>query len=405
MSGWPGRRGGWWLVAAGIVVMAGCGGGPGGRAGRWEGTVDTAAAGHVVVHNAGAGIWEEGEAWRVTEELRLGSLDAEGPETFGQIRSFAVDRAGRIWVLESQAKEIRVFDATGAHVRTIGREGGGPGEFARPMKIDLAPDGNMWAMDPSNGRVSIFDSAGTYRAGKSATGGFIMFPWQGGFDDEGRYYAPVLLTEGGFRFALVRADTSMAALDTLDLPTDPVDRESFRMESQDGRSVAAAGIPFQGGLTYRLAPDGSFWGLFTDEYRLFHIDAPGDTLQVITRAFDPPPVTPKDRQEAIEELKWFTDMGGRIDPSKIPATKPPTDALFLDDEGNIWVATVPGEGEPGARWEVFGPDGRLLGPVELPFVLESDPEPVVRDGLLYGVTRDELDVPYLVRARVARPEE
>jgi hypothetical protein len=35
--------------------------------------------------------------------------------------------------------------------------------------------------------------------------------------------------------------------------------------------------------------------------------------------------------------------------------------------------------------------------------LLSNPQPIVRDSLLYGVTRDELDVPYVVRARIVKP--
>jgi hypothetical protein len=49
---------------------------------------------------------------------------------------------------------------------------------------------------------------------------------------------------------------------------------------------------------------------------------------------------------------------------------------------------------------VFDPIGRFLGSLTLPFSLASNPSPIIRDGVLYGVTRDELDVPYVVRARI-----
>lgn len=66
-----------------------------------------------MVHNDGHGLWAEGEAWQLTEDLRISSLDA---------------------------KELRVFDDTGRHVRTIGRPGQGPGEFEQPVRVDIGPD-------------------------------------------------------------------------------------------------------------------------------------------------------------------------------------------------------------------------------------------------------------------------
>ena len=48
------------------------------------------------------------------------------------------------------------------------------------------------------------------------------------------------------------------------------------------------------------------------------------------------------------------------------------------------------------------PYGRFFGSVRLPFALGSVQAPIVRDGVLYGVVRDALDVPYVVRARVVK---
>lgn len=41
-----------------------------------------------------------------------------------------------------------------------------------------------------------------------------------------------------------------------------------------------------------------------------------------------------------ENLEWFTNLGGQIDRSKIPSTKPPVIGFFHDDERNIWVDRV-----------------------------------------------------------------
>jgi hypothetical protein len=41
--------------------------------------------------------------------------------------------------------------------------------------------------------------------------------------------------------------------------------------------------------------------------------------------------------------------------------------------------------------------------VNLPFALSMNPPPIVRQSVLYGVTEDELEVPYVVRARIVKP--
>jgi len=380
------------------VLTAACGASDGGAAARWAGTVDTLPSGHIVVKNPDAPLWRPGEEWRVVEELRIGRADGNGPDLFGRISSLAVDPGGRIWVLEGQAQELRVFGPDGQYIRTVGRKGGGPGEFAQAVQVELGPDGNIWVMDPSNNRHSVFDTAGTYLEGKRALGGFVILPWPGGFDREGRYYSPVPMRGEGFRWALVMHDAAYQPVDTLEPPRDPVEREDFR--SPDGR--ISARVPFSGGLVWQPSPAGTIWALVTDQYRLFELTPDGDTLRTITRRFTPLPVTAEDRASIPERLKWFTDQGGRIDLSKIPATKPPVGHFFIDDADHIWVqVTMPDEEDNGRVFDVFDPDGRYLGAVRLPFRLWS--APVFRGGALYAVTTDELEVPYVVRARIVKP--
>lgn len=387
------------VVAACLLALPACDLGAD-RAARWAGTIDTLASGQVVVHNPASPVWQPGEDWRVVEELRIGGIEGTGPEVFGNVASLTVDLAGRIWVLDHQAQEVRVFDADGQHVRNVGRRGGGPGEFQQAVHITLAPDGNIWVMDPSNARLSVFDTAGTYVEGKSALGGFVMMPWPGRFDDHGRYYT--LMPQGG-RMTLVRHDEAFQPLDTLEAPRDPVPRDRFEIRDDEGRARISAAVPYQGFLTWRISPAGTMWAMIADQYRLFELDSSGDTLRTITRSFTPLPVTAADRERAREDMKWFTDQGGRFDPSRLPAHKPPTRGFFFDDERHVWVERTPGDDEELRRvFDLFDPDGRFLGTVRLPFALWMS-VPVVRESRLYAVTRDDLDVPYVVRARIERP--
>lgn len=53
--------------------------------------------------------------------------------------------------------------------------------------------------------------------------------------------------------------------------------------------------------------------------------------------------------------------------------------------------------------DVFDPAGRYLGRMALPFALTAWPRPLFRTGWVYGVVRDERDVPFVVSARIRRP--
>jgi hypothetical protein len=335
------------------------------------------------------------------EEWRIGSNEGDGPDLFGEIGALEVGPAGRVFLLESQAKEIRVFDTDGSHVRTIGRAGRGPGEFNRPLDIQFGPGGNLWVVDPQNNRLSVFDSAGTYLEGKYVGGGIIMVPWPGGFDDNGFYYAPVMRPRGGdVELALERFDSDLTSLDTLTIPADPVERERF--EYRGDRGYTWAPVPFDPEFHWRLAPDGTFWGMLEGSYRLFQLTLDGDTLRSVTREFTRVPVTEADREQAREALAWFIrEYHGQVDWSKIPDHKPATEDFFFDDEGNIWVIPVTAAEREWRVVEIFDPEGRYLGRIDLPFRL-ARPYPVIRDNVMHAVIEDEMEVPYVVRVRIEK---
>jgi len=366
----------------------------------WEGTVDTLASGQILIRNPEHGIWRPGEEWRVVEELRIGQMEGEGADVFGNLFSLAVDGDGRFWALDGQAQELRVFSSTGEHVRTIGRRGEGPGEFSQAVRVELGPDGNMWVMDPSNNRLSVIDSAGVVKETHRALGGFIILPWPGRFDGEGYYYSPVPRMERGpFRIGLLRSDVTFSSADTLDVPTDPLERRT--LTAMEGRIRAP--VPFQGTLTWQLTPSGTMLAMVTDQYRIFEVDRAGDTLRTITRDFSPLPVTAADREQARENMTWFTDQGGHLNMSDLPSVKPVPRGFFLDEQrGYLWVELNISDSSKG-HYDIFDSDGRYLGAIEVPFSLARSPSPILRDDLLYGVAEDDFGVPYLVRVRIERP--
>jgi hypothetical protein len=120
----------------------------------WTATVDTLPNGAVHVVNTPP-VSDEVPPWQLEEELRIGSVDGEGPTTFGELKALVVDSAGRIVVLESQAQEIRSFDRNGRHLATFGGKGGGPGEFENAFGLMQTSDGLFYVPDQRNARMSV----------------------------------------------------------------------------------------------------------------------------------------------------------------------------------------------------------------------------------------------------------
>ena len=129
-----------------------------------------------------------------------------------------------------------------------------------------------------------------------------------------------------------------------------------------------------------------------------------DTLQEITRAFDPIPVTSADVDRRIAQLKWFTDQGGKIDRGMIPSVKPALGDFLFDDRGDLWVEPIVADSALSGRvFDLFDPRGRYLGRLRLPFSLTTYPKPVIRDDRIYGVTANDLGIEFVVIARIERP--
>ncbi len=69
--------------------------------------------------------------------------------------------SGRIFVADSQAHNIKVFDRQGSLLETWGRRGEGPGEFNAPTYLTFA-GGHLYVTDTLNSRVQVFDGTGRF---------------------------------------------------------------------------------------------------------------------------------------------------------------------------------------------------------------------------------------------------
>jgi DNA-binding beta-propeller fold protein YncE len=72
----------------------------------------------------------------------------------------AVDKEGNLYVCDTLNDRIEVFDADGVFIRTWGKNGDGPGYFARPKGVAIDSDGHVWVADGMQDRVQVFTNEG-----------------------------------------------------------------------------------------------------------------------------------------------------------------------------------------------------------------------------------------------------
>lgn len=378
-------------VAAVVVVLSGC------STEEPRAEVEVLANGATLIRNTSVGAWDDEDGWTLTEDLRIGAIDGEGPDAFGDAGrlSLAVHPDGRIYILDGQAQEIRVFDQSGEHIQTFGRGGAGPGELGWAALAGWGPDGHLWVADPTNNRYSVFSASGEFITSHRRQISFASYPWTGIIDREGRILDTGTHPTKRRERLLIRVEPSSGVADTFPIP---VYKDPTYDEVVDGVVTRSINVPFAGQLIWRPHRDGRVWSAVTDRYRLVQQSLSGDTLKIIEGVAAPQPVPDEMKREAREFLERAA-AGADIDISRMPEVLPLIGAFAVDDREYLWVSIV--KEEPGTVMDVFDPSGYYLGRVSSPVNLRFWPTvPIFQNEYLYAFTTDELDTPSLVRLKV-----
>ncbi len=110
-----------------------------------------------------APLWGEKPEIRLEFEKYFGEYNTDNDDYLFYIPvDIDADSRGNLYVLEGGGKKIKKFDADGNYIKTIGREGQGPGEFMRPNELEIDRNDNVFVVDYGNNRIEVFDCDGKY---------------------------------------------------------------------------------------------------------------------------------------------------------------------------------------------------------------------------------------------------
>lgn len=355
------------------------------------------------------------------EELRIGSV--EDPESgFSRISGVRVDEDGLVYVLEGGAREVRVYDAAGRRVRTIGGEGDGPGEFRGPFGLGVFGD-TLWVADTQLRRITVFTKTGELLETIPAPS--VMFEVDDGIP--GQLVAVELRRDGTLGttpFVPLRTDMPET---TLHMPYVRLTREGeivdtlhvFDQHFRAARSVDVAGRPFPVPEAAQSTPlntsSGDAWyvierpvatsadgGMFT----VTHIRDMADTVyrqqyRYTPDGFPPGAVDTVVRRYAAQWSRLAGVDAGAVEARlrqamDVPAFQPPIARARASEDSVLWLARADRD-EPTTRWILIEPDGTPRAALELP---RDATVHWSRGDVLWADVRDELDVPWLVRYRL-----
>jgi hypothetical protein len=379
-----------------VLLLAACGTGD---APSWAGSVDTLTTGVVRVRSPAEGVWGDRRG-QLDETLRIGSVDDGGPDQLGHVQDVTVDDLGRLYVLEAQAKEVRVFGSDGRHVRTFARAGAGPGELKRPLALEWGPGGRLWIVDFGNRRYEVFDTTGAYVASHRLPTG--SFGFSNHWGSEGLLHERIVeVGEGGRRTMTVRrrlAGDTLVEEDTFPVPETP-EPETIEVTIREGDQAFTDEWPIPLAPHSVLAQDaaGGWW--ISDpgaDYRIAELDLRGDTIRILERTYEPVPVSTEQRRAALEDLPEGTELSA----DRIPSVHPPVDEI-LPGRDDLWVKRRTAMDRTG--YDVFGGDGRYLGELVADIPLDRLTLTDRRGDTAVGVLLGPLDVPYVVKLSVQYP--
>lgn len=329
--------------------------------------------------------------------VAIGVATGESAYEFSRIVAVVPFRGG-VLVADGTSNEIRHFDADGRHVRTVGGEGQGPGEFEQLRWMAAIRGDTVLAWDLRNRRLTRFDpdleliestrlaSSQLYvMAGAFLDGELLLWPF--------RFVTPEDVARSGVHrdtasYARARLDRP-ASLDTvLRLPSASV------YTASDGASMI---VPFTTTASATVGRDAIWAGNGTDG-SLVRYDRDGTPRVEIA-------LPPGRRIEAAEieayverPLENFTaaeraERRRLLAQVPVPDELPTFDRILADDQDRVWIRRHPAGEDDTESWAVFRRDGAPVAALELPRSLTLL---AVRDGHLLGVLRDELDIERVV---------
>ena len=358
--------------------------------------------------------------------IRIGSYDGSH-DALSAVWALAVSPDGeRIYALENQSRQVRIFNREGGFEATAGGSGGGPGEFGNPVALGFVGD-TLWVADVFSYRYSLFDQQGRFLTDFRP----LVMARQGPDDHPPR---PSTLLEDGTLLGSTQAFSREIAEGVVTrMPVLRMRRDGSVIDTVAWRSVENTGLMIQSPdpknrpwEIHTRQPFSESWpmvvsGMDSTVTRLF-LDDTTRMAELACSGFDGSTVfrTPVGWDSArldqhvidstiaalVNRLATGTIPGGApvsdIEEGVrkalyVPEYLPPVAEMLRSSSGDFWLRRAVPQGGVHDQWRVVSTKGEILRDVFVPSGVRLR---AIHETDLWGTLTDEMDVTFIVRLNV-----
>lgn len=298
----------------------------------------------------------------------------DGPEFISLISAVRLTD-GRIAAVGWAMTEMHLFDDGGHWLRTVGRQGSGPGEFEALGSLFRGPGDTLVTFEPGVNRIQRWTPDGDFLSLRMliSAGGRPRASFRGVFSD-GSLLVSTALPEPGAgdehtlrdRLTLIRVSSDGAEWDSLvSFPGAPLLRRPDN-PSWNWGSLLFAPVPStdQEGDLIAMTPG--------DQFEIVLRDIAGRVTRIVRRADVPRAISSTEYDAAlaawsespsVEQRERLLAAMRRTQPYRV---RPAISRVQLTTDGGLWAE----QGSPllgeRIRATLFDPEGRWVGDVTLP---------------------------------------
>jgi len=286
----------------------------------------------------------------LTEELSIGG-DKKDEEVFSENIFITVDDEENIFITDMKLNNLKVFDQSGTFIRTIGKQGQGPGELNMPTGIQITSNGELMVEEVLNRRLSFFTPDGEFirslsTADKTSLTGLIIGP------DGTMVGRELVVKDNKMEWAVKKYDKDLNELFTIDKIDFP-------------NPIQGKINPFELMIIFDIDSKGNIIYGTSKEYEIKYINPDGKHIKSITRKFDTIKITEEDKQEMLDHIPQTggINLKERIE---FPKYYPAFQSFTIDEKGRIFVRTFEkGRNEGEYILDIFDSDGRFFSQIPL----------------------------------------
>ena len=311
----------------------------------------------------------------LTETARIGVFDEDARYMFGHISHAAVLPDESIVVADYQVKQLRKYSEQGEFLANVGHEGEGPGEYRDPRALMALPDGRLVVLSrPSI--VSFFDGTTCEYLDSFSVPSGLHAERLLEYDDDGYIYVRSIheITNPNveWAFKLIKVDSSGSVVGEVDIPLENCGTKYFVLMGAEGMRRS-----FPTTTEAAWSPRGHLVVGRNDDYS-FEIQRASGVIHVEQESQS---IALRESEHGDWEATAARMTRNSGESYSIPKSKPAFRELRVDSYGRVWVhryveavehVLLDQDGDAYSAWlepnsyDVFTPDGVLLGTVTLP---------------------------------------